>query len=557
MGNKNIDKLFQEQFKNFHQEPNPAAWKNIKNNLNTKKPKKSIPFWMIFSGVAATISLLLIVSIVSFSNTKSSTNTVEKPNTETSKTLQNKKGYTPKLNTKTNAIVNNNKAVLQKNEHVIPAKNKTQHSAIAPRKNTVVASEKENHVISNTATIKNINTSLHKTNAANYSQQKIVNHSTRNSNSIFKAPHQRQNSTKNNIVNQANSLALKNSNLALTTSNSQNKIALNINNIPNTTSITNNEKTILKETPNHNDKLVKKELATIPPDIKKINIALANEAVDTKKDSTQNVTDLNKAIAEQKAKKEKEGENDKEDSSINIRKKWNVAPSFGPVYYNTLGNGSPIDSQFNNNKKRGLINTSYGINVSYAITHKFSIRTGIHKLELGYDTQDVAVIPVSGNTNTGGSIDLRGLNSVTGVNLNIGSANNFSISQIPSGFSALYDSSLNQRLGYIEVPLEIGYQISNRKTKINILAGMSTFFLNKNEIYAQTNDIKTYLGTGNNLNQISFSTNIGVGFNYALAKHLNFKVEPSFKYQLNSYNKKTSTFKPYIIGIYTGFSYKF
>ena len=38
---------------------------------------------------------------------------------------------------------------------------------------------------------------------------------------------------------------------------------------------------------------------------------------------------------------------------------------------------------------------------------------------------------------------------------------------------------------------------------------------------------------------------------------LKFNLEPTFKYQLNAYDNTSGNFNPYIIGVYTGFSYKF
>ena len=68
---------------------------------------------------------------------------------------------------------------------------------------------------------------------------------------------------------------------------------------------------------------------------------------------------------------------------------------------------------------------------------------------------------------------------------------------------------------------------------------------------------ETHIGEANNINQISYSTNIGLGFNYNISKSFNFNFEPTFKYQLNAFSNDSGNFKPYIIGVYTGFSFKF
>ena len=71
--------------------------------------------------------------------------------------------------------------------------------------------------------------------------------------------------------------------------------------------------------------------------------------------------------------------------------RWSVTPNAAPVYFNTLGEGSSIDSQFNNNTKTAETNMSYGISASYAVNKKLSIRSGINKVNLGYNTNNVVV----------------------------------------------------------------------------------------------------------------------------------------------------------------------
>jgi hypothetical protein len=65
------------------------------------------------------------------------------------------------------------------------------------------------------------------------------------------------------------------------------------------------------------------------------------------------------------------------------------------------------------------------------------------------------------------------------------------------------------------------------------------------------------LGEANNLTSVSFSTNVGLGFDYKLSKKFKFNIEPMFKYQLNPYTDSSINFKPYYLGVYTGLSYKF
>lgn len=261
---------------------------------------------------------------------------------------------------------------------------------------------------------------------------------------------------------------------------------------------------------------------------------------------------IEEAIAEQEFKKEEETDDDDVEGSY---KKWKVAPNVAPVYYNSLTSGSPIDGDFKDNKKKGQFTTSYGIGVGYAVSKRISVRTGINRLEVGYDTQDVAVYS---SPETSDEPRYKNINlSSAGSSMSIAGSGTYSSSQIPSAFSSLFDSSLNQRFGYLEVPLELSYKLSDKKLRVDIIAGMSTFFLNKNEIYSENKVKTTYIGEANNLNDMSYSTNLGIGLEYKISKNLNFNFDPTFKYQLNAFSNDSGNFRPYILGIYSGLSYRF
>ena len=90
-----------------------------------------------------------------------------------------------------------------------------------------------------------------------------------------------------------------------------------------------------------------------------------------------------------------------------------------------------------------------------------------------------------------------------------------------------------------------------------MIGGFSTLFLGNNEVVVNDGDFRTVLGEANNLNTVSFSTNIGLGFNYNLSKRLTLNVEPMFKYQLNPYTNSSANFRPYYLGVFSGVSFKF
>ena len=212
-----------------------------------------------------------------------------------------------------------------------------------------------------------------------------------------------------------------------------------------------------------------------------------------------------------------------------------ITTTAGALYFDNLGGGSGIDEQLANNEVSTDITTSYGINFGYQISQKVKIRTGISQIKMLSSTQKVAYSSI----------------------LNSRSIEGLEFSSFPaSGNVESVFGNVNQKIGFIEVPSELEYSILNGKVKLNLIGGFSTLILSKNNISISTENSSEDLGKVNNLSDISFTANAGLGLNYKISPRFNFNLEPIFKYQLNTF-KDTKNFNPYYIGLYSGFSFKF
>jgi len=134
---------------------------------------------------------------------------------------------------------------------------------------------------------------------------------------------------------------------------------------------------------------------------------------------------------------------------------------------------------------------------------------------------------------------------------------NLSVQEVGGFLSDDLNAALSQRLSYVEVPVELEYAIVNKRVGVNLIGGVSTLILDDNEVVTEVENRKTKIGEANNINNLSFTTNLGLGIDYKFNDDFKFNIEPTFKYQINAYNETSGDFKPYIIGVYTGFSYKF
>ncbi|MCM4161545.1 hypothetical protein FHG64_11560 [Antarcticibacterium flavum] len=221
-----------------------------------------------------------------------------------------------------------------------------------------------------------------------------------------------------------------------------------------------------------------------------------------------------------------------------MSKRFSVRPTAAAVYFDNLGKGNALDAQFGSNSSAGELTMAYGVNVAYQVTPRVKVRTGVSKVNLSHNTNGVGYMAAAQSQ------------ALTNPDINYSTASTMIVrSDASSGY-------LNQSLGFIEVPLEMEFALLESKIGINLIGGASTFFLDENMISHTSPMATTELGQANNLNNVSFSTNIGLGVNYNISQQFQLNLEPIFKYQLNTYNNSAGL-SPYIFGVYSGLSFKF
>ncbi|RAV28294.1 porin family protein [Sinomicrobium soli] len=264
------------------------------------------------------------------------------------------------------------------------------------------------------------------------------------------------------------------------------------------------------------------------------------------------------AIAEMEQEQQ---ENDED--RINSRKngkKWSLSPNVAPVYYNSVSGGSPIDPEFSGNSKSGKVNISYGVNVAYEVNNRLSFRSGVNKVNYGYNTNDISFSPnfearALTNVNYARQSDVASAPLVSSKN-DSKSPPMSSREEIAATFSP-QEGNMQQEFGYIEVPMELKYRLIDHRFGLNVIGGISSLFLTNNSILLKSDNLATELGEANNVNDVNFSTNVGLGVDYLLSDKLRLQVEPMFKYQLNTFSGDSGGFRPYSFGVYTGFSFRF
>ena len=546
--NKNIERLFQEKFKDFEALPPEDSWDFIADRLHKKKKKRIIPIWFQLSGVAA--SILLVGGLIwNF-------------------TAQNETEQLPVFE---NTIVNGKET----NNNKINSKTKfsTDESLVydSKEKNNEKNSLESDQQNNNKSKIYKENL-LNKQNKINSGKTNTIityNELEKNTNSNYKRKKKSNNNFKQQRFAKENSEIVVVSNGKKSTTKRKSKYKSNKSNFGFENEISTDlivadksskEQQIMKndidaffEQSTTNKTLVTNN-DSINSETNNTNVLASNEIIC--KDSTLIAEVLKETNPLEELLKEKEvGKN--EDEKEEKRSKWAISTNASPVYFNSLAEGSSIDEQFNSNSKNYTTTLSIGLAGSYAINDKLSLKTGVNSINLSYNTNDVLFesrmrevdnnIPtISRNANASNMVfsSKNGtVNEISGDVENVIIDNNI--------------GALKQNISYIEVPLELSYKLIDKKFGVEIIGGMSTLFLNQNNISLVTNGLEMEVGRANNLNNIHFSSNVGLGFKYSFWKSFNANFQPMFKYQINTFNQNSSNFKPYFIGLYSGISFSF
>ena len=504
--NKNIDRLFQEKFKDFEVAPNAAVWERISESLphKPKKKRRVIAFWWQIGGIAAAIALLLTVGVSIFNYNESPNTNIPVVNTDSN----------TDSNTKEDAAIGLKKAPktkvanTNKNSQVKEETSATKAKILSNELTTPNAS-RENAVANTTVT--------NKTKTAQKGNSTTTNIDDKRATKVA--------ANTNNNTNSENS--------GTTTLTSKSNIKSVIKNTVdnNTSAVTNNDS---KKNSNKNSTVVTDN---------------SDSEATIKENSTKE--SILEAIAQNTDNPITEKEEDKQN-------RWSIAPNVAPVYFSSLGQGSSIDQQFNENAKSSDVNMSYGITGTYAVSKKLRIRSGINRVDLSQTTSDVFAFTGAETASRGVDAQFSNISFSNGVQtVSLMSSKMLDRSSAPELFNTKIAGNVDQRFGFIEVPLELEYRLVDKKFGVNVIGGFSTFFLNENELYADIDGVSTLIGDANNVNATSFSANFGLGLDYRLSKQWNINLEPTFKYQINTFNNTSGDFRPFFIGVYTGLSFKF
>lgn len=496
--NKNIDRLFQEKFKDFEAIPKEEVWKNIKKELQEEKRRGIVlPLWLKLGGVAAALLALFLLG-----------NFYLNPQIEQDITTQDEeKPY-------------------QESQEIEPITKPSTEITVEEESSTPSSSSQDELEEISLPSIRN---------QADREQSGLVGVETPINTSSLDKPN--SNATEQNDKTSSSRKAITNlgdhesEGVGKERDNEYGEV------------VGGAEPQEIKIKVDHSDNRFLTDQSELQKDEEVVAVAEA--------DSTTAETE-GKSLLEEIADQQKE--NTEPDPIKSRKNRISIRPNIAPIYYNSLGSGNSVDPALATNKTSGEVTMSYGIDVSYAVSKRLKVRTGVSKVNMSYNTNDIAYTSsVKGNSLENVQPGARNKNiQILGVEAE------HSPPEITNAARSTYASGkLNQQLEYFEMPVEIEYALVDERFGVNLIGGASTLFLQDDSVRINSDMGTTELGRANNLNSVSFTTNIGVGLGYDFTKQLNFSIEPTFKYQVNGFSGNTSGFKPYYFGVYSGVSFTF
>ena len=360
---KNINKLFQENFKNFEMQPDEMVWENIKTKLEEKKEKRRIlPFWWRISGVAAALIIGFLVyhkesevlpnngTSVAHQEKESLKNSIDPASTnslEKKEVIADSNNEKSTLNTGAANGVTNEDSHLKNTSKFTKSNLKTNSEVVSK---TAVATSENNNSTRKINKKSILKSSKKETTAVAYTKSKVT-----------------KSRKKSHFLTSKNAIA------SAVNERIQTKKSKAESFIPNSNSE--------KENIVYDAISLNKEKSRVNPNIK------SESTLNPKTDSIKVAVVVPNALEE--LLKEK-------DSATTITKaklnRWQLSSNLAPVYFSSTSKGSPLDAKLDTNDKTYTANnTSYGLGVNYVINKKLKVRTGVNVLNVEYI--DISLYP--------------------------------------------------------------------------------------------------------------------------------------------------------------------
>jgi hypothetical protein len=238
-----------------------------------------------------------------------------------------------------------------------------------------------------------------------------------------------------------------------------------------------------------------------------------------------------------------------------------------PIYQGNIKNSQ---NDFNTN-------VTGGITVAYSSGSRFSIQSGFNYGEISQNPGQVGISFLGANNiydhfaqdddsrfqgpsyvNQDNNLVVETQMGLSNLQMPLG-ANMVSVNSFEkNGTEMVRNYRVEQKAGYLEIPLIVRYKLIDNRIGLHLLGGVNTNFLLINEVSLRDDYEAIANGKIEGLNPLTFTSSVGLGINYSISRHFLFSIEPTLKMHLNSINNQSYiNVRPMSVGLFTGLTYQF
>ncbi len=214
---------------------------------------------------------------------------------------------------------------------------------------------------------------------------------------------------------------------------------------------------------------------------------------------------------------------------------------------------------------------SAGLTVGYRLSPRLTIQSGVGMASIGQTITDVRVYAGLARHYAVKSSYLYSVETASGLllanntDLYLTDSRNRVETRIPAGMAdpSKYQldqvgSDIQQVFRYVELPMMLRYKVIDRKVGLNLSGGVAYGFLVDNAAYTGHGSDMVYVGETEGVSPFNLSSQIGLGMEYSFSQKMTFSLEPLFRYYITPLSDISgSLYKPYSVGFYSGFFFKF
>jgi len=254
----------------------------------------------------------------------------------------------------------------------------------------------------------------------------------------------------------------------------------------------------------------------------------------------------------------------------NAPQRFMVGASLSPAMGFTMPGQDPGVNELENGES-GRSSYTTGLTFGYKISDRLTIHSGIGLASIGQTITDIDVfaglsdfysvksnylytVQTASGLILAGNTDLYLADSRNRVaSLVSGNMNDPSKYNLPQ-----VGSDIRQVFRYLELPLMLRYKLIDRKVGLNLTGGVAYGFLVDNMAFTGQGSDLVRIGHTEGVSSHNFSSQLGLGMEYNISSNVSFNFEPVFKYYVTPLSQITgSPYKPYSLGLFSGFFFKF